>query len=297
MLDATSGSSFVPPQKSTTDRPKALLVPGWMRTGFRVTGAVAPGAAALLARQVFFTPPRTPLRVAESAVLARGERFSLVAAGGQVVGHSWGEGPTVLLVHGWGGHAGHMTALVDPLLAAGFRAVALDLPAHGESAGRLSSLVHFGAALARAAALFGPVHGLVAHSFGAAGSTYQMSRGLAVGRAVFVAPPARFDGVWSRFRESFGVGDEVWRRMVADVERWLAVSFADIAPVDLAPAMTTPLLILHDQGDREVPIAEGAELASRWPGAVLVRREGLGHLRILRDGSAVAQAVAFLAAA
>ena len=39
---------------------------------------------------------------------------------------------------------------------------------------------------------------------------------------------------------------------------------------------------------------EGAELVARWPGAVLRRTEGLGHLRILRDERCVAEAVRFL---
>ena len=64
----------------------------------------------------------------------------------------------------------------------------------------------------------------------------------------------------------------------------------------MAPRMTAPLLVLHDAGDREMPFAEGAELAARWPGAALRRTEGLGHLRILRDPGCVGGAVAFVTA-
>src|SRR5262249_21008607 len=149
-----------------------------------------------------------------------------------------------------------------------------------------SSLVHFAAGIERAAALFRPLAGIVAHSFGAAGSAYAMARGLAAGRAVFFAPPARFDSFWARFRAGVGVPDAVWGRMVREAEEWLDVRFDGVAPADLAPRMTAPLLVLHDAGDREMPFAEGVELAGRWPGATLRRVERLGHLRILRDGSA-----------
>ncbi len=281
-------------RNSTTDRLRPVPVPPWFRAGFRMAGAVAPGAAARLARRLFFTPPRAALRAEERAVLARGERFELAAGGRRLAGRAWGEGPTVLLVHGWGGHAGQMTALVEPLVAAGFRAVAIDLPGHGESAGGMSSLVHFAAGLERAAALWRPLRGLVAHSFGAAASTYAMARGLAVGRAVFFAPPARFDSFWARFRSGVGVSDEVWRRLLRDSESWLEVRFDGIAPVELAPRIGVPLLVLHDAGDREMPVAEAEELVRGWPGASLRRTEGLGHLRILRDGRCVAEAVRFL---
>jgi pimeloyl-ACP methyl ester carboxylesterase len=72
------------------------------------------------------------------------------------------------------------------------------------------------------------------------------------------------------------------------------VRFDAIAPAGLAPGMTAPLLVFHDPEDREVPFAEGAELARRWPGAELRPAAGLGHLRILRDEGCVAAAVGFL---
>jgi pimeloyl-ACP methyl ester carboxylesterase len=284
---------------STIDRAdlRPLPVPAWLRTGFRMTGAVAPAAAARLALRLCFTPPRPAVRPAERAVLARARRFSFDAAGSRLAAWSWGSGPaTVLLVHGWGGHAGQMTALVEPLCAAGCRVVALDMPGHGESTGRLSSLVHFAAGMEGAAALCGRLDGVVAHSFGAAAATFALARGWAAERLVFFAPPAHFVTFWARFRAALGVSEPIWRRVIADAERWLGLRFEGIAPADLAPAMTAPLLVLHGTGDREMPFAEGEELVRRWPGARLLRQEGLGHLRILRDPSAIAEAVAFLGA-
>lgn len=282
-------------ENSTTDRLRPIKVPPWMRAGFRVASSLAPGAAAKLGNQVFFTPMRAPLRAEERAVLARGEPFSLSAGGQRVAGHAWGEGPTVLLAHGWGGHSGQMTPLVDPLVAAGLRAVAIDLPGHGESGGRRSSLVHFAAALTAAAALWKPLQGMAAHSFGAAACTYALSRGLSARRVVFFAPPARFESFWSRFRSGAGISDAVWRRMMREAEAWLELRFEGIAPLDLAPRMSAPLLVFHDAEDRELSCEEGAELAARWPGARLRRTDGLGHLRLLRDEPTIKEAVGFLA--
>lgn len=272
-------------------------MPPWLRAGMKVASAIAPDTAVRLAHKLFFTPLRARVRDEERVILNRGEAFALGSDDERIAGRiwgEWGEGPTVLLVHGWGGHAGQMTTLVAPAVAAGFRVVAVDLPGHGESAGRVSSLVHGAAALARVAALFGPVRGLVAHSFGAAVSTYAMSSGLAVERAVFFAPPSRFETFWQRFRMGAGVSDLVMERMLHRAEDWLNVRFAGISPVDLAPRMETPLLVLHDPEDREMPFSEGAELAASWPGAVLRRADRLGHLRILRDPCCVTEAVGFL---
>jgi pimeloyl-ACP methyl ester carboxylesterase len=231
-----------------------------------------------------------------------GEPFSLQCSGispdhsdvQTIRGISWGTGPTVLLVHGWAGHRAQMAAMVAPLTAAGFRVVAADMPAHGESDGKLSSVIHFANALRELAARFGPLRGLVAHSFGAAAATYALATGLKADRVVFIAPPARFDSFWNRFQDALGMSQSVRRRLTADAEAWLGVRFDEVAPITLAPRMTAPLLILHDAGDREVAFEEGLELASNWPGAALHRTEQLGHLRILRDPTVLAILVPFL---
>jgi pimeloyl-ACP methyl ester carboxylesterase len=281
-------------EKSTIGRLRPLPVPGWIRLGFRGLRLLSPRAAVWVANRLFFTPPRPPIRPGDRQVLAAGRPFSLTVRDEKVVGWEWGVGAPILIVHGWGGYGGQLAAFVAPLVDAGHRVIALDLPGHGASAGRQSSLVHFAQALAAAGERFGPFAGIVAHSFGAAATTYALSQGLVAARVVFLAPPSRFDSFWARFRKALGVPESLWLRMVIAAERRLALSFAAALPVALAPGMRAPLLIVHAPDDREVPFEEGVELGQQWPQARLVEMPGGGHLRILRDPQAVGQALAFL---
>lgn len=280
--------------KSTNVRSKDNWISSLFRQGMRRFGDLLPGLGAALAQRVFFTPPRAPLREAEREVLEGGRQFHIEVRGRPLVGWRWGEGPVALLVHGWGGHAGQMTELVAPLVAAGFEAVAIDLPGHGISAGKRSSIVHFAQAVEAAAAHLGEVDAVIAHSLGAAGVTLALSRGLRTRRVAYFAPPARFERIWARFREGLGISMPVWQRMMRRSELWLGLSFNGIEPALLAPQLSVPLLVLHDVGDREVPFEEGEQLAGLWRGAELRRSEGLGHLRILKDRVSVWQAVAFV---
>jgi pimeloyl-ACP methyl ester carboxylesterase len=282
------------PTKSTTVRLNPLPIPGWVHAGMRVTSALSPHVAARLAERMFFSPSRLRLRSEDAAVLDRAERFSVTVRGTAVRGFSWGSGPTVILSHGWSGHAGQMTPFVAPLLAADFRVVALDMPGHGRSEGKRSSLVHFAETLQQTSALFGPVHGLVAHSFGAAAAVYALSRGLEVSRAVFVAPTARFEPFWDRFREGLGIPEGVLREALGHAEEWLEARIDDMAPLQLAARMKTPLLVLHDIDDREVAFEEAEALTSSWTGSVLREIRGLGHNRILRDPVVGAATLEFL---
>jgi len=285
--------------KSTTDRLPVLPFPTWIRVGFAALAAISPRAAAALGRRWFFTPIAARARrhaAAEAEALAQATPFSIATDRGAVQGYAWGHGPAVLLLHGWGGDARQMTSFVPAILARGCRAIALDMPAHGASAGRRSSLVHFSDAVEAAARVLGPLRGVIAHSFGAAATTYALARGLDAGAVAFIAPPVEFETFWWRFREGLGMSLSIWQRLVADAERWLGVRFVDIQPRQLAPSLATPLLVVHDAGDGQVLWSEGAELAALWPGARLETTRGLGHLKILRDARTIDEVADFVAA-
>jgi hypothetical protein len=54
------------------------------------------------------------------------------------------------------------------------------------------------------------------------------------------------------------------------------------------------LLVIHDRGDREVPLDDAIRIVAAWPGAQLLETTGLGHHRLLRDARVVGRAVDFL---
>jgi pimeloyl-ACP methyl ester carboxylesterase len=286
-------SDFPSLQKSTNDR-SIIRIPAGVRLGFQAASVLAPTLGAMIGQQLLFHPPRPPYRDEQKAVLGYARRMQLSVRNRHVQAYRWGgEGPAVLLIHGWGGHAGHMTEFVAPLTKAGYRVIALDAPAHGRSGGRLSSLVHFAQAIEAASAAFGPFHAIVAHSMGAAATTYLLGKGLPLERAVFIAPQARFNGYWAMFRNGLGMSDRVWNLMRVRTERWLKIRYEQLHPETIAPRMKTPLLVLHGEGDRMTPVSEGQALASLWPGAEIRLLEG-GHLGILRDWRALVAATDFV---
>lgn len=281
------------PPKSTNGHTIYVPISAFVRVPFRLASAISPRLGGELARLIFFHPMRTRPNEAQGAVLGKADQSMLDLDGRKLAAYSWGEGPTVLLVHGWSGHAGQMAEFVEPLTRAGFRAVAIDLPAHGASGGGLSSVVHFTRAIWAAAQHFGPVHGIVSHSLGAGGVIQAFLGGVKAKRAVLLAPPAQFHDYWGLFRSRMGMSHAVWRAMVARSERWLGLPFAEVHPEVGAPMMTAPALILHGTADRVCPVTEGRSLARMWPGARL-RELDAGHVSILRDPRAIAETVKFI---
>lgn len=279
------------PSKSTNVRFRALrgLLSGMSR--------LSPAAAARLAAVLFRRPPGHRGSDIDRSTLSSAERLDLTLHGRRLAVWRWGRGPTALLVHGWGSRGVRLGSFVDPLSAAGFSVVAFDAPGHGASAGRLSSLPQFIAAIREIQDRLGPIEVVVAHSMGGAAATLAIARGLTVGRAVFLAPASDPAGYSERFASVIGLSPSVLARMKSDLERRFGMAWKDFDVLAAAATMSAPLLVFHDRDDRDVAWTDGESIAAAWPGARLVTTTGLGHRRIVHDPSVVAAAVAFLSGA
>lgn len=244
-----------------------------------------------LARYLLPVPTPRPRR-RDEALLARAETFELAAGGWRLPGYAWGSGPCVLLVHGWGSRVAHLAAFVEPLLAAGCRVVAAEMPGHGPGQPMASNLLQFELALHALGALAGPCRGVIAHSGGALAATMALAKGLRVQRAALLAPMVKLERSTERFAAAQHVDQASFK--CGMVERfgpdlWAATS-ADL----LAARLRLPALVIHDRRDPEVPYAEAELLVAAWPGARLLTPERVGHQRLLRDRATVAAAVAFV---
>jgi pimeloyl-ACP methyl ester carboxylesterase len=261
----------------------------------RVVAKLSPSAASYLAMLLFRTPRRfrTPQR--ELALLEGGKPFELRLSPTMTIkGWELGNGPAVILIHGWEGRGSQMATLARPIVEAGFRAITFDAPAHGASSGRRSSLPHFTWALRRVADWAGETHAVVGHSLGCAAAALAMKEGLDVKRAVFFAPPLRPADYTRQFGAILHLPDSLIDAMCMRIEERFLRKWDDYSLALIAPKMTTQLLIIHDRGDDDTPYEGGSTLATLWPGATLLPTDGLGHRRILRDPTTIAATSRFL---
>lgn len=268
-----------------------------LRAVFRTVGSVAPEIAARWAETIFCTPPRHQPRSSDEAFLETGRRFSVRSDGESLAGWEWGTGPTVVLVHGWGSRAGRFSTMGRALLDSGYRVVAYDGPAHGRSSGRLASLVEFAHALRAVADTVGPVHGVVGHSLGGAAAVLALRDGLAADRVVLLAAPSDVTRFSTAFADHLRIPPVARTAMRRNLELRLKARWDDLHLPAIVGRFRTPVLLVHDRGDMDVPLHHAEEIAAAWPGARVVVTEGLGHRAILRDGAVVRSTVGFLAEA
>jgi pimeloyl-ACP methyl ester carboxylesterase len=290
-------------KKSTIVRAKKAIILGSVRTAFGILERRAPGLGSRWAERLWLTPSRKPWIPRQMALLPSGEKFEIAVGVSTVRGMVWGRGPAVYLVHGWGGYRGQLDAFVEPLVEAGHRVVAFDVPGHGRSTSgaagpRRALLPEFGASLIAAVDRFGPAHGVIAHSLGCAGTAVAVLDGLPVANLVFVSPVVDPVAFSRGFAQTLGFGERIRTGFLHVLEERvkLPMSVFDVPTRarHTGDGMLPPLLILHDLMDRESPYKRSEELAEAWR-AELDSTEGLGHYRILRDPDVVGRAVRFVA--
>ena len=281
-------------QKSTIVRVRTSAT----RTLFRTAEVLAPWLGARVATDRWF---RIPVKSLDPTVPADGTPFEVTSQRHVVRGTTWGDGPVVYLMHGWGGRGSQLAAYVDPLVRAGHRVVMFDAPSHGDSdpgpsGAGYSHGPQFGHALDAVASKYGPAKAVIAHSMGAVPALMTLKYGwLGAERLVFLAPMARLSTQFDVFQRFLGFGPRTRRRMERYTEELVGFSVGEFDVVDLASRMDPyPTLIVHDRGDRQTSYAESLDLAARLPDAELITTDGLGHHRILRDTVVVRQVLAFV---
>jgi pimeloyl-ACP methyl ester carboxylesterase len=286
--------------RETGSRKQSLLLSA-LRGTFALLGTVSPPLAAHLARRLFLTPPprRRSKSRAELDCLRAGERRAIPGLPG-LVARSWGQGPSVLLVHGWGGRSGQLHAFVPPLVEAGYRVVALDGPAHGDSTGARTDMMRFSDAIRAlvedVAAAPGGLHAVIAHSFGAACTLYALQSAPAVKLVLISCPP---HAIWAT--ERFGAVLRIPSSTLARMRELIArehqhrFRWEELSLVTLAARCPSEVLVVHDEQDLLVPYEESArEILRAAPWLEHLATQGLGHRNLLAAPAVITRVCEFL---
>jgi len=140
----------------------------------------------------------------------------------------------------------------------------------------------------------GPVHGVVGHSLGGAAAVLAIRDGLAVERAILLAAPADVTRFSTTFADHLRLPLKARAAMRRNLELRLDARWDELHIPTIVRKFRTPVLLINDRGDPDVPFRHAEEVAAAWPGARVLATDGLGHRAVLRDPTVVRSAVAFL---
>ena len=274
-----------------------------IRKQFALLERFAPPIGSRWATELWCTPPIIEQSLRMPPGVQPGAPLEAHWDGHRIAGESWGDGPPVYLVHGWGGRRPHLGMFVKPLVAAGYRVIAFDLPSHngsdpGAMAPGRTTIVECAKAVHAVVDEFGPAHAILGHSLGAKATALAVSWGAAAQRLVFLAPMGDFTWYLDAFAERHNFGRRIRDRLHRRLDRRLGMPLLDTdITASAAHAGDRPLLLIHDPDDPDSPYSSSSEIAATWPDARLETTKGLGrlaHYRILRHRPAITAGVDFI---
>jgi pimeloyl-ACP methyl ester carboxylesterase len=236
------------------------------------------------------TPRDLPPRDWELPLLAQSERITLRFG---LSALKWGQGPAVLLMHGWEGRPTQFASLITALVEAGYSVIALDGPAHGRSPGREAHVLLFARAMLEAAAELPPLHAVVGHSMGGASAMLAVQLGLRTEALVSIAAPSRFLDVLRGFAGMVGLPARARSAFIQQVELTMGMPLKHL---DVAHyQMNIPGLIVHAEDDTFVSVKACQVIHDAWFDSRLLRLEQGGHQKVLADPRVIEGVLALLA--
>ncbi len=269
----------------------------------RTYGRIAPERFQKRFVQNFLKPKRPLLVARERPDLPPPDESMRIPVGGGiglvsdtwVQAWRWGEGPAVLVVHGWEDDHHCFDAIIAALVKRGQAVVAFDLPAHGKSGGTQSTIPLAAQAVAGVAQALGPVRAVAGHSLGGAAMTFAITEGwLEVERAVVIAAPTGPTYMLTALAKRLGMSEARKEKLFEELKRVVGYRPEEIELMPRVAKLDIPALIVHSKDDAMVRFITGEKWAANWPGAQLLALEKLGHRRLLFDPATAGKIAEFL---
>jgi pimeloyl-ACP methyl ester carboxylesterase len=271
-----------------------------IRWGFPKLERISTRLSGWYFEKIFFTPFRykTPEKELEAEAMAK--LFSVTSAGKKVQCYQWGDEskPYVLVVHGWAGRSTQFRRFIPQFNEAGYRIIGFDGPAHGKSEGKRTSIAEFEEVMKEISAIKGNPEAIIAHSFGGGASLYAISKGLPVKKLINIASPTIADRIIQSYLKAIGGSWKTGENFKKLIQKRHGKSFEEFTALNLIKQVPQDLklMLVHDEQDKEVDISHVYELISVFPSARLLKTKGLGHNRILKDDSVIAECLSFVTA-
>jgi pimeloyl-ACP methyl ester carboxylesterase len=276
---------------------QSLRIPKAIRLVARLLEFLSPKLAAVFAARLFTTPVRhpTPRRELGMQREAAQQLLEIKSIGKPIMVYRWGDAPRkALLVHGWSGRATQLVSFAEALLAAGFEVVSFDAPAHGKSPGSTTLMPEFMAAAFEIEKKFGPFEAAIGHSLGGMALLNGVARGLDIERLVTIGSGDVIQDIIDEFISRMELKPVTGDAMRTLFERKRNEAMDSYSSYRAAKLADIPVLVIHDEDDKEVPASCGRHIAENLKHGTLVMTRGLGHRKILGNPDVVRGATYFI---
>lgn len=267
-----------------------------MRRVFQTVDFFAPKLAAKWLYKLWFKTKHRDLRPAEKPLLTDAKQQTLKIKDWQIKTYHWqGQGPTILLAHGWGSVGLSFYALISALQKQNYNIVSFDGPGHGQSSHNYASLFDHAKVVAAVGQHFGPIHAAIGHSAGGVCLSMALNDGLTANKAVTIGSPNRVVRLVDDMCHAIGLSEKAVQHFKWRFEqRFGKTVWEDASTGFNMSKQKIPGLVIHDKLDNEILCEASDGIHQAWTNSELIQTEGLGHKKILADPKVIERILEFI---
>ncbi len=272
------------------NHPDGVSMRSVLKVYFYLLSRIWPTMAAKHAGKLLFTP-RLPIR---QVVIPEPDEVLHVGEGTRV--NVWrGQGPTIMLLHGWSGAVSQFSDLLIRLLQLGYRVIAPVPKGHHCQGGGLS---HPGEFIRSVDAVITgqavEVHAAIGHSLGGAALALHNISTTRFSKAVLIGAPANLTGVLHRFATMLSLNHRGLNALYKVADSRVGTPHRTLDAAGNLYRTAKQVLVIHDTQDKEVPFSEAEQFVKTYPFARLYKTAGLGHRRILNSPEVINEIIDFI---
>jgi pimeloyl-ACP methyl ester carboxylesterase len=271
-----------------------------LRLKYGILSFLCPGNAARQAFNMFQHPRSITVREREKKFYEKARILRIPYEPEEIILFETGNeaGEKVLLIHGWESNPGSMGGIAEELVNQGFHVFSLNIPAHGISKLKTTTMLHVSILLADLIKGYFESEkiSVVTHSFGSGAISFALSRGkISLKNMVFITSPEKIYDIFADFADKINLNEKALEKLIAITETKFDFSLEGLQiSSSLQNSDFEKLLLIHDRYDTVLPYENVININRLVPNSDIFTTEGKGHYRLLWDKQVIKRTVKFL---
>ncbi|GAA4959062.1 alpha/beta hydrolase [Algibacter aquimarinus] len=236
-------------------------------------------AASNIAIKIFSTPRKGKINSEEKEYLETAISKTIFYEDIAIQTYHWkGNKPSILLAHGWESNSYRWKDLIEILKQQDYSIIAIDAPAHGNSASKIFNAILYSKCLHQVIKNFNP-ETVIGHSVGGTSlavalNNYNLPK---VKNLISVGAPSNFIALVNNYKKMMGFNNKV----VEAMDQYYLKNFGHLPDyftvANFSQNIEAKGLIIHDKKDRIIPYRDALDIVKHYKNSKLVKTVGFGH--------------------
>ncbi len=287
--------------KNISTKPKSTEIPKFIIITGHFFEFISTKLATRFAAKLFTTPTKhkIPNREFEMDKNSVQSELNIPSINKKVVVYEYGKSSKkILLVHGWSGRGTQLYKIADELLKNDYSTISFDAPAHGKSKSKNTIMVEFIESILEIDRKFGPFDSVIGHSLGGMALLNALNNGLKTNKIVTIGSANVVLDIFINFIDKFKMKPEQVDLLRIYFEKKYNKKMNELSSYYNIHKIEIPVLVIHDENDDEIPVANALEIAKYFNPKVaqgkLLLTKGLGHRKILGNENVIKEIINFM---